>query len=166
MALFMLGASAASAQPTPPPSKPIGDMSKAQKAAKDNALRDIDTAIHDLSNNTGRLDDCIQAYDVLRHGVPGDAAAESNTTGKSDSKLGFLVTAKRQRLSRKRQECVVLIKDLDEHFSMAMRALAGFIPPDDPAIPKRRQKILELRENFNTLGKRFSAKGPAKGSEK
>lgn len=156
----------APAAPTPP-SMPMGLKPPPGGAAgaAANSLKMIDEAIKELNENVQTLSECAASIDYLRKDL---AATKTRLTAKGGGKIpsnqAGLIVIKTNRLGRQQQSCLSQSKAIDEHFTVAVRSIAGIQPPSHAGIPPRRNKILQLREKFTASLKKLG--GPAGKSEK
>jgi len=131
-----------------------------------NSLKLVDAAIKDLTESVAEYQECAASVDYLRRDLAGTKARlQKANGGKIPSNQAGLVVLKTQRLGRKQQECVSSTKALDEHFTTAVRSLAGIQPPNHAGIPPRRQKILQLREKFTAAVKKSGGKAPSPAAD-
>lgn len=153
------------APPAPPPPAGAPATGSAQATG---TFRTVDQAIKELSAESGeRFWDCIKSLEYLR----GDLAATSRRVkarngGKIPSDQAGLIAIKVKRVGRQQQNCIEQTKLTNEHFTIAMRSLAGIEPNNHPGIPGRRAKIAAMREKFNDALKKLKTEGvPMKAAE-
>ncbi len=134
-------------------------------AAAASSLKLVDAAIKDLEQSVSAFKDCISGLDYLRKDLAATKArAQARGGGAIPSDQAGLIVLKTKRLGSQQQSCIAQTKLLDDHFTMAVRGLAGIQPPSHAGIPPRRQKILQLRERFNAEVKKLGGKAPVKGA--
>lgn len=122
----------------------------------------IDPAIKELATESGpRFQDCIAALDYLRADLAStQRRLKARNHGKIPSDQAGLVALKIKRVGRQQKACIDQTKEIDEHFTMAMRSLAGVEPNNHPGIPARRDKIGHLRSAFTASVRKLKVEGP------
>jgi hypothetical protein len=136
-------------------------------AATANALKILDAAIKDLSENTQAFVGCSASLDYLRQDLANTKARLRRAGGgKIASSQAGLVVLKTKRLGQEQKLCLDQVKILDAHYTAAVRGLSTIQPANHAGIPPRRAKLLEMREKFTAAVKKLrSAKKDAAASD-
>lgn len=126
----------------------------------------VDKSIADLGESVHRIQECVDAGAYLS----ADYAAtqrrlKPKNGGSIPTNQAPLLVLKQSRMSLQKIGCVAQMKNLSMSFDNVIQSLSQVEPRSHPGIKPRREKVLAMREQYNSFAKRLGQKAPAASAE-